>query len=373
VDPVVRLVWPELPSPPLFEALAALAHDTSHLGHSASLVSCRLRRDLPQPAGRAARRVPYPGRLAELERAHAAGRRPAPGASLPAPPKAARTAPASVFGTGWIVFAHAAGLRPDAIASALACKALLRAVQSGYGPGQAPFWVSGHSPDGAPIAAPHLAAVPLLDAGWDWSRGRLMGLALALPRDLEGSLATALDPRCAGGDPAALGEEERLFRALAKINRGGPESLEIALHLPGGQEWRLRREAVPDGHSLRPERYAAQSRIWATVTPMALDRHPKAAGEAEACIAEACQRIGLPRPERVVLTPHSAIRGAPSASAGARAPAWMAWRLPPVLAGRRLTHAVVAFEAPVAGPVVLGAGRFTGMGLCLPVDGHSGA
>lgn len=372
-DPVVRLVWPELPAPPLLDALAALAHDTSYLGHSASLVRCTLRRDLPSAATQAARRVPYQGRLAELDDAYTAGRRPMPGASLPAPPTATRTVPASVFGTDWMVFVHAAGLRPDAVASALACKAVLKSVQSGYGPAQAPAWVSGHAADGAPITAPHLAAVPLLDAGWEWSQGRLMGLALLLPRDLEQRLAEALDPRRAGAKSAALVEEERFFRALANINRGEADSFEIALRLPGGREWRLRREALPEAHSLRPERYVGASRVWATVTPIALDRHPKAAGDAEAGIAEACQRIGLPRPERVVLAHHSAIRGAPSARPGARAPEWTGWRLPSSLAGRRLTHAVIAFEAPVAGPVILGAGRFTGMGLCLPVEGRSGA
>lgn len=365
--PVVRWVWPEVPVPPILDALTALAHDTSYLGHSASLVRCTLRRDPPKAAAQTARRVPYPGRLAELERAHAAGRRPPPSASLAAPPPIEPKPPATVFGAEWVVFAHSDGLRPDAVAGALASKALLKAVQSGYGPGPAPAWISGHAPDGAPIATPHLAALPLLDAGWEWSQGRLMGLALVLPRSLEESLAEARDPTRALADAASLAEEERFFRALARINRGGPDSLDIALRLPGGQEWRLRREAQPEAHSLRPERYAAASRVWASVTPIALDRHPKDAGEAEAGIAEACQRIGLPRPHRVVLARHAAIRGAPSARPGARAPEWTGWRLPPSLAGRRLTHVVIAFEAPVAGPVLLGAGRFTGLGLCLPL------
>lgn len=371
-DPVVRWLWPELPDPPIFDALTALAHDTSYLGHSASLVRCTLRRDPPVAMARAARRVPYPGRLAELERAHAAGRRPAPGASLAAPPRIDPRPPATVFGVDWIVFAHADGLRPDAVASALACKALLKAVQSGYGPGQVPAWISGHAPDGAPIGMPHLAALPLLDAGWEWSQGRLMGLALALPRDLEERLAEARGSWPTEVGSNGLAEEDGLFRALASINRGGPDSITIALHFPGGREWRLRREALPEAHSLRPGRYVTSSRVWASVTPIALDRHPKAAGEAEAFVAEACLRIGLPKPARVVLGKHAAIRGAPSAWPGARAPTWTGWRLPPALAGRRLTHGVIAFNEPVAGPVLLGAGRFTGLGLCLPLPESEG-
>jgi CRISPR-associated protein Csb2 len=369
LDPVVRLVWPEPPSPPLIEALAALAHDTSYLGHSASLIRCTLRYGGPAANGRAARRVPYPGRLAELERAFNDQRRPSPGASRTPPPTPPPTAPASVFGAEWIVLAHAGGYRPGALAAPLACKVLLRTVQSGYGPGQAPSWVSGHDPDGTPTLSPHLAALPLLDAGWEWSQGRLMGLALVLPRDLEERVAKALDPQRAEADQDALAEEERFFAALGRINRGGAESLEIALHLPGGREWRLRREALPEAHSLRPERYASKAELWASVTPIALDRHPKADGEAESGIAEACRRIGLPRPVRVVLAQHSAIRGAPSIRGGS-AQTWTRWRLPPPLAGRRLTHAVIAFETPVAGPVILGAGRFSGLGLCLPLTGQ---
>jgi len=365
-DPVVHLFWPERPPTRLADALAALARDTSYLGHSASLIRCTLRTDIHDALGQAARRVAYPGRFAELERAFKDHRRPSPGASRTPPSTTAPTAPASVFGAGWIVFAHAGGFRPDALAAPLACKALLRAIQVGYGPGQAPSWVSGHAANGAPLSTPHLAAVPLLDAGWEWSQGRLMGLALVLPRDLEARVAEALDPQCAEGDRDGLAEEEQFFAALARINRSGAESLEIALYLTGGREWRLRREALPMAHSLRPERYASKADLWASVTPIALDRHPKADGEAESGIADACQRIGLPRPVRVVLAQHSAVRGAPSIRVGS-AQTWTRWRLPPFLAARRLTHAVIAFETPVAGPVMLGAGRFNGLGLCLPL------
>ncbi len=366
-DSVVRWIWSATPTPGVFDALMALARDTSYLGHSASLVRCTLRQGVPVTAADAARRVPYPGRLDELERAFAACRRPAPGANLATLGPSAPSAPASVFGADWIVFAHGGGTRPDAVASALVGKALLKAVQAGYKPDQAPGWICGHAADGTPLAVPHLAAVPLLDAGWAWSQGRLMGVALVLPRSLEAALAAARDPGQAGTDDASLADEEGLFRALARINTAGPAALEIALRLPGGQEWRLRREAAPDRASLKPGRYAGTLRRWASVTPIALDRHPKAAGEAEASIAEACTRIGLPRPAKVVVGKHAAICGAPSARPGARAPAWTGWRLPPALAGRRLTHAVIQFGGPVAGPLLLGAGRFCGLGLCLPL------
>jgi CRISPR-associated protein Csb2 len=152
-----------------------------------------------------------------------------------------------------------------------------------------------------------------------------------------------------------------------RINTGGPDCFEISLRLPGGQAWQLRREAMPDAKSLRQDRYVEEARIWASVTPIALDRHPKAEGDVEAIIATACERIGLPQPIHVVAGKHTAIRGAPSARRGAAAPAWTGWRLPAPLTGRRLTHAVIEFAEPVAGPLLLGAGRFVGLGLCLPL------
>jgi CRISPR-associated protein Csb2 len=46
----------------------------------------------------------------------------------------------------------------------------------------------------------------------------------------------------------------------------------------------------------------------------------------------------------------------------------MRWQVPASLASRALTHAVIRFSEPVAGPVILGAGRFVGLGLCRPLD-----
>ena len=109
-----------------------------------------------------------------------------------------------------------------------------------------------------------------------------------------------------------------------------------------------------------------------------LDRHLKENGEARqyevmAQIAGACRNIGLPEPERVVLDKHSAFEGAPSAYPSGKSPAWMRWRLTPSLASRQLTHAVIRFPKRVEGPVILGAGRFVGLGLCRPLnkDGHN--
>jgi CRISPR-associated protein Csb2 len=250
----------------------------------------------------------------------------------------------------------------------MATKTLLKAVQKGYGMGAAPAWVSGHAADGTPLAAPHLACVPLYDAGWRWSAGGLMGLALIPPRALEDSARRARDPHTvsvAEDDAAALAELDGLRRALARQG-GVPPRLDLGLSRD--LLWRVAHDPSPAPQSLRPRRYLATARLWGTVTPVALDRHPKVDGEMEAGLRSACARIGLPEPLAVVPGKHSAFTGAAPARPSARSPAWTGWHLPPNLAGRRLTHAVLRFAEPVAGPVILGAGRFSGLGLCLPLE-----
>ena len=369
--PLVVFSWPANPEAGILDALDALARDTSYLGHSASLVRCRASTVEGLGRGFPSRRGIYPGRLAELERIFRAGERSQPGQAF-APPEPIKAAPpASVFGTDWIVFSPADAMAPDQVATVFVAKTLLKTVQAGYGEGQAPEWVSGHAEDGSPSAAPHLATVPLLDAGWDWSQGRLMGMALILPRTMEDGSRRARDPSAPAvsvDDASAAEEENRLYRALGKRSVAGRGNLKLALKLPGGSVFTVVREPTPSAASLKSRRYTKPSCRWATVTPIALDRHPKAKGDVEATIAEACVRIGLPTPLTVVAGKHSAVRGAASAIRSRGAPAWCDWRLPGSLAGRRLIHAVITFAAPVAGPVILGAGRFVGLGFCLGVD-----
>jgi CRISPR-associated protein Csb2 len=125
--------------------------------------------------------------------------------------------------------------------------------------------------------------------------------------------------------------------------------------------------------SLDPGLYTGAARMFATVTPIVLDRHLKGKGAAReeeigGQVVAACRNIGSPQPEAIVVDKHSAIEGAPSAYPSGNSPRWMNWRLPPSLGSRQLTHAVIRFAEPVDGPVLLGAGRFVGLGLCRPID-----
>lgn len=362
-DPVVRLVWPDVqPTDEVRLALQRLALDTAYIGHSSSLTRCRFLCDdgvSLDEANPPLRRV-YPGRLSELRQRFESGRRPLPGAPF-APPPEAPAEPTNVFADRWLLLEYVAGDMPDLRACALVGKAIRDTLLSGYrqcGLGHAvPEVVSGHTADGAPSRSPHLAIVPLAFAGDAYADGHIMGFALVPPRGsaiLDNADFKAVLRRLAPLD------ETRGRRILTVRTPAGTIELSPTFEPPAGKR------------SLDPARYTEPARIFATLTPIVLDRHLKAKGaerqdEIAAQIAAACRNIGLPEPDAVLPDKHSALEGAPSAYPSGRAPAWMRWRLPASLASRQLTHAVLRFPQPVEGPVLLGAGRFVGLGLCRPI------
>ena len=194
-----------------------------------------------------------------------------------------------------------------------------------------------------------------------------MGLALVVPRRLEETWQE--------DTPIAFEERRTLSRALAKLRDEG-DSVELRLGAAG--VWRLRPARSSERKSLDPVRYCVRATRWSSATPIALDRFPKSNGierlnEAAALVGDSCERIGLPRPRRVGVHKHAAIEGAPSAWPAGGAPAWTGWARPKALANRPLFHATIEFAEPVAGPVVLGAGRFFGLGLCLPLTREEGS
>lgn len=378
-EPHLRLVWQAEPPPDRLAALRALAQDTSYVGHSSSPVRCifvdqevKSRTDLhPAPTTAA----PYPGRLRQLETLYArhvatADANARPRSEPLIQPQLVETAePArSVFGTRWIVFEFQNENRPDLRAAAVVGRAMRDALMSAW-PGEIPEWLSGHMADGSPSKQPHLAVVPLGDVGFwhsETARQSWHGLALVLPRVLESAWI--------GTDtPETYANSRKLRAALERLTKSSPPGDAIVLRLGGFGEARLLPVAVPaatEHQSLHPSRYMETRRIWSTATPIALDRHTKSDDprqEAADIIAAGCARIGLPRPASVQVHKHAAISGAPSARPPGWAPQWTGWTRPGSLANRQLTHATLRFEKPIAGPVILGAGRFFGLGLCLPV------
>jgi CRISPR-associated protein Csb2 len=359
---VAELVWRDVTADAAtMAALNALAADTPYVGHSSSLTRCRFRTDCtPEPSARPVRRI-YPGRLAELEQVYRAGRRPSPGDTARVELGTERLPIASIFSNQWLVLEHVGGEMPDIRAAALVAKALHRTVIAGYeriGLGDTvPAAISGHTPDGTPLSEPHLAFAPMAFLGSPYADGGVFGLALIPPRNVN-----------LHADPA-------FRRALLAITHWAEAKGRRELVLDcGGLRPAFAPAGEPTRRSLDPTRYVADAQIWATCTPIVLDRHLKQkdnAGreaEIEGLVRRACRNIGLPEPVQVVPAKHSAVEGAPSAYPSGGAPTWTGWRLPPSLANRQLTHVVLQFEDPVRGPVILGSGRFVGLGLCRALD-----
>lgn len=257
---------------------------------------------------------------------------------------------------------------PDIRACGLVARTIRDAILSGYernGLADAiPTVVSGHTPDGAPAREPHLAIIPLAFVGYPHADGHVMGFAVIPPAGREIV------------DDAAF---RSALRAVAPLNeRRGRRILTVQTREGTARDDAFRLELSPalevpaNRRSLNPVQYTRASRDFATVTPVVIDRHLKRKGDARdeeirEHISRACRNIGLPDPELIVPDKHSAVEGAPSAYPSRNAPAWTGWRLPPSLATRQLTHAFIRFPAEIDGPVLLGAGRHFGLGLCRPV------
>ncbi len=253
--------------------------------------------------------------------------------------------PGTVFDSSLIILALNG--RRYALPSTLKLTAVLRGALLKGCPEPIPEWLSGHVPgSSAPTRLPHIALLPLAFVGAEHADGRLMGIAIALPRGVPlDEVARCLDPIL--HDPASgVPRRVRLFDG---------RWLEV--------EAVLETSEMPPS-SLRAERWTRQSRLWASVTPVVLDRHfdgPARWEQAAEGVKESCERIGLPRPMRVVLDQVSVVQGVPHAR-----------EFPPInrKGGGRLQHmhAVLEFEHPVRGPMAVGAGRFRGYGLCCPID-----
>jgi len=378
-EPLVTFLWSDAePAPDVRETLDSLLARVSRLGHSSTLVSCRVLdeevapRWCPQTRGQAVR-VPRKGLLSALEQSFAQHKGVEP-----------RALPASVARYGqvlqeqrpprpdlageWFVFTtdRRRGQRLLSVRDALAvCRAVRDAVIS-QAEEPVPEVLSGHLPGASgqrtgPTRAPHLAVVPLADVGGAHATGGLLGVALSLPVG------------CAGSDRTAL------LTALSRWRDQGAFSLRLGalglhqLRLAGELEdrWTLNRDRW-EGLGTRGAA-ARTAQTWTSVTPVALDRYPRGArrgrlleqdaDELAAIIALACQRAGLPAPSTVQVFDTSPVTGVPPARS------FPAFRSAGGAVVRACVHTQVTFSVPVSGPMLLGAGRHLGYGLCAPLDG----
>lgn len=357
-DSVMAFVWDATPSSEHLERLDAIARDVVYLGHSASLVRCRfICRDFAEVTRRTRDRI-YGGRLAELERAYAQNpiRPDIPSAesNLERENEVPETQQS-------VLVLEALDDKPDLRGAPIICREIRRALMSGYrrtfGSDRVPEVVSGHRSDGQPTTAPHLMIAPLAYVGYEHADGLVRGFALISPSSTD------------------LTATRQFRKALAEISKFHPHDERRVLELGGSalrNTIRLSPVRVTSLRSLSIDPYLGPSRVWASVTPIVLDRHLKRHDDEEMreLVAQACEHAGWPSadPANVQVGKHAALAAVPSARRLTGEPPWAGWQVPRSLATRWLTHAIIDFGEEVKGPVMLGAGRFTGLGLLRPLE-----
>ena len=373
-DSRLSYIW-DVPAPnDVASVLDQLLQRVTRLGHSSSLVSCRVTTAHPgvsfEPgAGTASMRVVRRGQLVELERRYARHGDTMP-RSLPYTDVQYRAVTEATQETEelrqpntvgqWIVFEFGHGFRNMPATRAVKVATAMRKSIFRYTDDPIPEELSGHQMDGRPTAAPHVAFLPLPYVGYEHADGRLLGMAISVPDTLSDMARQALY--------RAIGNWEQVMASQSKL-------LELTLGSLGVVQ--LSRVLGPaDMFTLRPEVWSKAACQWVSVTPIALPRHPgrltqgtaaartKAWSRAEASVISASEHVGLPEPSsvEVSLAPFLAgtlpVRSFPAFSHGGRNDKSVQ---------RQLVHASLTFEKPVVGPLMVGAGRFLGMGLMRPV------
>jgi CRISPR-associated protein Csb2 len=382
-NPRMVFAWPKaLASAAQRATIDALAARVVRLGHSASLVTVRVVEEdstptwIPDETGEVrladdvtVLRVVAGGQLAALD---AVFERQAdePGRVMPAvfqryvrpTSELDRRVDGTAFGQDWVVLRRVDGPRLPSVRAVDVARAVRRALLRAYGEG-APEILSGHRAPGEPSERAHLAIVPLPFVGHDRADGAILGVALVLPN-------------------AATTEERRaVYRAIRtwqKVARQGDEEvprLPVLLGRAGTLDLVALEE---DAHqsTLLPKTWCARGTTWASATPLALDRNPgdlrssdakkesAAYAQADETIAVACERIGLQRPKQVTTMLAAPLAGGDKAR---HFPLYQTGK-PPIQ--RILVHATLTFEMPVQGPILIGAGRYLGLGLFRPVSSN---
>jgi CRISPR-associated protein Csb2 len=365
-------VWSDAVPADLRAALERLCARVTRLGHSSSLVRCAIVERaitptlVPNDDGSYVLRTVGPGQLDRLEKEFAQHQG-VENRVLPSrpqrygPPRAKATEmtrPQSVFSSDWIIFERVGGSRPLSSRATDLTRALRDALIEQYSSPDIPAWLSGHRQDGTPATQPHLAFVALPFIGHEHADASVQGCAVVVPRQL------------AAKDHASLLRLIALWEKNQAIS-GTDGTMELA----GGTlpTVRVRRVGLSAKVSLLPETWCRPARRFITATPIALDRNPgnlrsnlhgtahKASIEAQNDIATACERIGLPRPVSVEVSLSPLLAGAQPVHS------FLPWPAKPGRTRRVRVHADILFAEIVNGPVILGAGRYFGLGLCRPV------
>jgi len=208
--------------------------------------------------------------------------------------------------------------------AAVVAHALKQAALSLYR-GDPPAWLHGHINSSDEYQLARFLLLP--DAGHRYSDGQLHGAAIWVP----------------GG----VNEEEtrNLIAALLPIS---------SLLLAGGRRIEIDRSRRV--RTTKPRRWTRPAQRWVTVLPAVSDRHGRIDS---AAVVRWCEQAGLPKPVKYRISRKPLLPGGidlhPSET-----------RRPGHSQNRPYAHVGLMFEEEIEGPVVIGAARSYGLGLCAP-------
>ena len=343
-DPFIHYIWDTEVPADILGALRIRAARIGYLGTSDSPVRVRIKtllpagspvvdRFVPHPGGELRIRVPKAGDVRILDRIFDAWCEEGPDVSriqFPSLRHEARYRRPDGVSPGdrgevvaWLRLNRAIPGRRVSVITSLFKKAVLRQHENLIGEPPPVFHGHGFESTGYDLA--RFLALP--DAGHPRSRGRIHGLALWVPP---------------GTDRATRVGARTCVHSITHLFGAG---LDVAVRPHTGE---------PRPVAARPERWLRTSRRWVTVFPAVHERRgPLDVAE----VARWCRHAGLPVPVAFRSTRPPLVSGGVD--------------LAPVEVNRPgrpalpYSHVELWFEKPVRGPVVIGAARQRGLGLCV--------
>jgi CRISPR-associated protein Csb2 len=182
-----------------------------------------------------------------------------------------------------------------------------------------------------------VAFLALPDVGAAHANGHLLGLAVAVPE-------------------LPVQERAAVLRAVLGLRDGG----KVVLSVPRLGEVTLTHEpGLVRPWGATTDRWLYESVRWASATPVVLDRFPKNPDRIAEEVRSSMRRVGLPEPVDVQVSARPLLPGAVDLRPS---------DLPKRAQGRLFCHLAVVFDRPVTGPLLVGAGRYLGVGLLAPQD-----
>lgn len=340
-DEPVWFIWAAAePSPDVHETLSVLVESVQYLGSSRSPVCCKVVEDPPAPtlvpSSRglgAGLRIATPGMTESLvaSRGMSTVETLMPTATYAYPASVAASIEAGPF-TPPVVLRRTAGFGLTVAHCGTLAYAFRRAVLSQAGD-DAPAVLHGHG------CNPHAAFVPLPNVGHAHSSGEILGFGLILPAGTEED------------DQSIAVAAARAVTTLKFDRAAAPWSLMPSVDSP------LK--------TLQPATWAGPSRRWRTATPIVLDRHPRRSrGETiEGMLRLSFVNAGYPEPIELRVSRQPFLAG--SIAGLQQANGKLKESGMPV-------HCDARFQEPVRGPMIVGRGRYMGVGLLKPDRGRGG-